>query len=153
MTCNLANIKVVITNLCIIQFNPLMPKDVVMQSQTFSQTVRLPGVDDFLKKYPRYTKFATGEGRFLFDLIMQPEALIRAQVLADFNLPSVLSVAEDCRLAIDKNASALLLNSFTKQFIGAAICVLMEANDFQKTGIKKSVPHQSFSIGEFYKRV
>jgi len=28
---------------------------------------------------------------------------------------------------------------------------IMEANGYQKTGTKKSVPHPSFSIGEFYK--
>ena len=99
------------------------------------------------------TKLVTGEGRFLFDLIMQPEVLIRAQVLADFNLPSVLGVAESCHLAIDENAGSTSLDSFTKQFIGAAICVLMEANEFRKTGTKKSVPHPSFTIGEFYERV
>lgn len=119
-----------------------------MQTQTISYTIQLPNVDDLLAKYPRYTKLVNGEGKPLFDLIMQSEMFLKAQVLADFGLPSVLAAAEPCRLATEKKGG---LDSFTKQFIGAAICVLMEANGYQKTGTKKSVPHPSFSIGEFYR--
>ena len=46
----------------------------------------------------------------------------------------------------------LKADSFTKQFIGSVICALMEANGYKKTGTKKSVPHELFSTGEFYKR-
>ena len=122
-----------------------------MQSQTISYTIQLPDIHDLLAKYPRYTKLVNGEGRFLFELIMQSEVFLRAGVLADFGLPSVLAVAEPCRVAIEDKAGPVTLDSFTKQFIGAAICVLMVANGYQKTGTKKSVPHPSFSIGEFYK--
>jgi hypothetical protein len=123
-----------------------------MKKQMYRKQVNLPEVDDFLDKYSRYTKFVSGEGRFLFDLIMQPEVLVAAQVLADFKLPSVLAVAEQCRLATEESRGSVSLVSFTKQFIGAAICVLLEANGYRKTGIKKSVPHPSFTVGEFYER-
>jgi hypothetical protein len=122
-----------------------------MKNQTISYTINLPETDDLLARYPRYTKLVTGEGQFLFELIMQPEMFLQCSILADFGLPSVLGVAEACRVAIDEDAGAISMDSFTKQFIGAAVCVLMEANGYQKTGTKKSVPHPSFSIGEFYK--
>jgi len=121
-----------------------------MKTQTISYTINLPEIDDLLTRYPRYTKLVTGEGQFLFELIMQPEMFLRCSILADFGLPSVLAVAESCRVAVDEDAGAISMDSFTKQFIGAAVCVLMEANGYQKTGTKKSVPHPSFSIGEFY---
>jgi hypothetical protein len=121
-----------------------------MHEQTISYSIQLPSIDDFLAKYPRYTKLVDTEGTFLFDLIMQPEVFLQASVLADFNSPSVLAVAELCRQAVEENSGPLTLDSFTKQFIGAAICTLMEANGYQKSGTKKSVPHPSFSIGEFY---
>ncbi len=123
-----------------------------MQTQTINETVQIPEVDDFIKKYPRYTKLVSGEGRFLFNLIMQPKVLNAARVVADFGLPSVLVVAEQCRAAVEEAAGPVSLDSFTKQFIGAAVCVLMEANGYMKTGTKKSVPHASFSTGEFYVR-
>ena len=121
-----------------------------VQTQTISYNIQLPDIDDLLARYPRYTKLVNGEGKFLFDLIMQSEIFLQARVLADFGLPSVLAVAELCRLATEENSGPVALDSFTKQFIGAAICVLMEANGYQKSGTKKSVPHPSFSIGEFY---
>ena len=124
-----------------------------MINKEIKKKVFLPETTDVLKKYSRYTSLATGEGRFLLDLIMQPDVVLKAQVLAEFGLPSVLAVAEPCKQAIEANAGSLELGSFTKQFIGAAICVLMEANGYKKTGTKKSVPHPSFSTGEFYERV
>jgi len=121
-----------------------------MKNQTISYTINLPETDDLLTRYPRYTKLVTGEGQFLFELIMQPEMFLRCSILADFSLPSVLGVAESCREAIEADAGSLTLNSFTKQFIGAAVCVLMEPTGYQQTCTKKSLPHPSFSIGEFY---
>jgi hypothetical protein len=121
-----------------------------MKTQTVRHAVKLPEVADFLDKYPRYTQLVQGGGRFLFDLIMQPDNLFLAQAASHYKLPSVLSVAECCRVAIEEHEDSIELDSFTKQFIGAAICVLMEANGYRKTGTKKSVPHPSFSTGEFY---
>ena len=121
-----------------------------MKTQTVRHAVKLPEVADFLEKYPRYTQLVQGDGRFLFDLIMQPDNLFLAQAASHYKLPSVLSVAECCRVAIEEHEDSIELDSFTKQFVGAAICVLMEANGYRKTGTKKSVPHPSFSTGEFY---
>ena len=82
---------------------------------------------------------------------MRPENVVKAQAAADFGYPSVLAVAEKCKSAVE-GQSKIHFNNFTKQFIGSAICALMEANGYEKTGIKKSVPHKLFTTGEFYKR-
>lgn len=119
-----------------------------MREEQYTKTVIIPDVEDFLKKYPRYSSFVNGEGRILFDEIMTVDVFIQAKVISDFGHPSVLGVAEICKQVAIENQFEL--DDFTKQFIGAAVCVLMEANDYQKTGNKKSVAHESFSKAEYY---
>lgn len=122
-----------------------------MQTVTFQQPVQLPQVEDFLVKYPRFSALAAGAGNRIFNQIMQPEVFINARAAADFGLPSVLAVAEMCKMASEE-PGAPQLDSFTKQFVGAAICSLMEANGYKKTDNKRSVPHPSFTVGEVYAR-
>ena len=123
-----------------------------MKSQTHFEKVNLPEVDEFLSTYPRYTTLVAGEEKSLYDMIMGSEVFIRARVISDIGYPAVLAVAEDCKIAADTNES-ITLNGFTKQFVGSAICSLMEANGYRKTGNKKSVPHKAFSVGTCYERV
>jgi hypothetical protein len=122
-----------------------------MEKQEFCQTVFLPSIEEFAEKYPRYSSFVRGDGRFLYDVIMRPIVLIRAQMAAYFGYPSVLAVAADCKQAIEKEGG-IVFDNFTKQFVGSAICALMEANGYKKTGVKKSVPHESFVTGEYYEK-
>lgn len=44
------------------------------------------------------------------------------------------------------------LTTYTKQFIGAVVCCLMENNGYRKTGRKKSINHPDFIKGEIYSR-
>lgn len=121
-----------------------------MKDHTFPTTVTLPDVDDFLKKYPRFSTLANGIGRPLFDAIMQPELFINARVLADYGYPSVLAVADVCQSIIDANADLSPTDSMVKQYIGSVVCTLMEANGYKKSEKKKSVPHKLFSVAEHY---
>ena len=119
-----------------------------MEDRKFEVIVTLLSIDDFLEKYPRFSSFAHGSGKVLFDSIMQEASFIATSVLADFGYPSVLGVADQCDEIINK--TELDAGSFTKQFIGSVVCALMEANGYEKTGSKKSVPHRLFTSGEFY---
>jgi hypothetical protein len=123
-----------------------------MKSEAFSHEVNLPDVDDFLKSYSRYTTLTGGAGKKIFDSIIQPEVFIKASVISDIGLPAVLSVANESK-NIATNESDLTLDNFTKQFIGSVVCSLMEANGYEKTGKKRRVPHESFSVGECYRKV
>jgi len=105
-----------------------------------------------LRDYSRYSSIANGNGKKLFDLIMQPEVFIRASTISEIGLPAVLSVADNAKRLVSTNPE-ITLDSFTKQYIGAAICSLMEANGYSKTGRKRRVPHEAFSVGECYQRV
>jgi len=120
-----------------------------LKSSKYSEVVNLPDSKEFLASYGRYTSLLSGDGKPLFDAIMRPEVFTRARVISDIGLPAVLSVADDSRniAASNKNIS---LDNFTKQFIGSVVCSLMEANGYMKTGRKRRVPHESFSVGECY---
>jgi len=123
-----------------------------MKPSKYEKRVNLPEVVDFLSDYSRYSSIAAGNGKRLFELIMQPEVFIRASVMSDIGLPAVLAVASDAKQLASTDPE-ITLDSFTKQYIGAAICSLMEANGYSKTGRKRRVPHESFSVGECYQRI
>jgi hypothetical protein len=121
-----------------------------METQTFSLDVQLPSIEEFTEHFPQYGKFAKNEGRFLFDAIISTESFIRAKIATELGLPAVAGIARLSYQAVAEQSS-LEWRGFLKQFIGAAVCVLMEANGFEKTGQKKSVSAPNFTKAEFYR--
>ena len=121
-----------------------------METKSYSQPVNLPTLEEFQEKYSSYGKFAGGEGRPLFEHIVSPKSFIYAMVATTLGHPAVAGIADDCFVFVNQTGTTEWRN-FTKQFIGAVVCSLMEANGYQKTGKKKSVPHPAFTVGEFYK--
>jgi hypothetical protein len=120
-----------------------------MVSKKITISVNLPSTDDFAKGYPQYGPFAKGNGYFIFETIMTPQNFLSAKVCTELGFPAVAGVAESCLKAIEKQ-DAIEWGGFLKQFIGAVVCTLMEANGFRKTGKKKAVPHPAFTKGEVY---
>ena len=120
-----------------------------MQKQTFILEAQIPNQDDFEKRFPQYGPFAHNEGNFIFNAIMNPLSFFRAKVATEMNYPAVSGVAEICFHATTQQ-NVVPFNGFLKQYIGAIVCVLMEANGYSKTGKKKSIPHHAFTKGEFY---
>jgi len=120
-----------------------------MKDQSFSLVVQIPELEDFEKRFPQYGPFARENGNFMFNLIMTPSSFLRCQIATELNLPAVAGIAE---ISFDATSqqSVVQFDGFLKQFIGALVCSLMEANGFAKTGKKKSVPHHAYSKGEFY---
>jgi hypothetical protein len=122
-----------------------------MNTENFTLAVNLPTLEEFGERFPQYGNYAKNEGRFLFERIVSPECFNSARVSTlDFNLPAVAGIADICYRAVMEQGS-LEWCGFIKQFIGAVICKLMEDNGFEKTGIKKSVPHPQFTKGEVYR--
>jgi len=74
-----------------------------MKDQKNEVTVTLIDVDDFLKKYTRFSSFAHEVGRELFDVIVTTQSFIDSSVLANYGYPSVLGVAEKCQYIIDNS--------------------------------------------------
>ncbi len=119
-----------------------------MPLRNYSLSVQCPTVEKFAKRYPQYGPFAKGKGRVLFELIISPESFISSKVATDLGFSAVLGVAEACSKSVKKSGNNI--DNFTKQFIGAVVCLIMENNGYQKTGKKKSIPHPDFSRGEVY---
>jgi hypothetical protein len=116
-----------------------------MKQMKFNLTVNIPELREFQKQYPQYSNLVENEANDLFKLIMRPESFIASKILSDNGFPAVSGIAELCYQARRQK-----LDDFTKQFIGAAVCALMTANRYKKTGRKKSVRHPAFTKGEFY---
>ena len=121
-----------------------------MQKQSIKLKAQIPDLDDFERRFPQYGPFARNEGNFIFNTIMNPLSFFRAKFATELNLPAVSGIAEICFHTTDQQ-NTIPFDGFLKQYIGALICSLMEANGFSKTGKKKSVPHHAFIKGEFYR--
>ncbi len=122
-----------------------------MDERPFHLIVEIPSIEDFAGKYRQYAPFAQNGGRFLFDLLMSPESYVAAQVATlNLELPAVAGVAKACREACDRRPD-VEWRGFIKQYIGALVCSLMEANGFVKTGTKRAIPHHDFTKGEVYR--
>lgn len=122
-----------------------------MEVRSFELPVRLPPIEEFAARYRPYSRFVQNEGRFLFDLLISPGSFNRAQVATiDLDLPAVAGIARISYEAVQAQTN-VEWNDYVKQYIGALICTLLEANGFQKTGVKKAIPHQGFTKGEMYR--
>jgi hypothetical protein len=108
-------------------------------------------MEAFAARYRPYSRFVQNEGRFLFDLLISPDSFNRAQVATvDLDLPAVAGVAKISYEAVQAQA-VVEWSDYVKQYIGALICTLLEANGFQKTGVKRAIPHHGFTKGEMYR--
>lgn len=122
-----------------------------MKASTYTEKINIPSADDFANRYPQYAPFAHADGKMLFEKLMSPQALIMARAATEMNLPAVQGIADLCNeefssvIKIKKGAK-----KFISQFVGAAVCLLMEANGYTRSGKKKSVNHCNFSKSEFY---
>ena len=120
-----------------------------METKQFTLLVNLPTVDEFRERFPTFGNYASNEGSLLFKKIVSPESFIFAKVATQLQLPAVSGIAENCYKFVIENGT-IEWRGYTKQFIGAVVCKLMEDNGYKKTGTKKSVPHPKFTKGEFY---
>ena len=120
-----------------------------MKKKTYTKEIQIPELKEFASAYPQFAGLATGEGKFLFDIVMKPETFIQAMILTEYGMPAVTSVAELCYNEAKKKRN-FQFTGRVKQFIGAMIASLMAANNYKKTGRKKSIIHRAYTRGEFY---
>ncbi len=120
-----------------------------MRSQTYSLQVNVPTVEEFSAKYKQYGPLANGPGNFLFHVLVSPESFVRAKMATELGYPAIDGAAEAAFQAV-ANQDAIVWDARLKQFCGAVLCFLMEANGYIKSGNRKSVRHPEFSKGEFY---
>ena len=120
-----------------------------MRVEHFQRVVNLPSVKEFTAKYPHYAAAHSVE-RHLFDVIVTPENFVRAAAITDiFELPAVSAVADQVAKVCQNHGG---LTGFRKQLAGAITCLLMESNQYAKTGRKRAVSRPGWSRGELYQR-
>ena len=122
-----------------------------MKEQSFSLNVQIPEIADFEARFPQYGPFAKKDGHFMFDIVMTPLSFLRCRFATELNLPAVAGIAEISFNATSQQGT-IQFDGFLKQFVGALVCTLMEANGFTKSGKKKSIPHHAYTKGEFYQK-
>jgi hypothetical protein len=121
-----------------------------MEQQSKTISANFPNIKEFAKKYPQYGPFAKDRGNFIFNKIMTLNNFIRAVVCTELGLPAVTGIADSCYSTV-KNQDEIEWKGYVRQFIGAVVCALMEANNYEKTGKKRSVLHHAFTKGEVYR--
>jgi len=119
-----------------------------MNTETYQLSTCIPTWEEFADRFPQYKLYAKKGGERIFKVLLTPEAFVFSKVATSMGLPAVAGVAE--RVMLEAQHQGKILSAFDKQFVGAVVCVLMEANGFEKTGKKKAIPHQAFSKGEVY---
>ena len=123
-----------------------------MDIQDLSISVNIPTIEDFLTEHSNYSNLARVELNYLFKLVMSAESFWLASVVTDeLDLPAVAGIAKRCSDIIDTHAEQKPVG-LVNQFIGAAMSCLMQANGYEKTGIKRAIPHPRFTKGEVYRR-
>lgn len=120
-----------------------------MHNEDYFASVTLLDVEDVASSAPPYAAWVqTPRGRAVLDAMNNASAFIAAREMTAGGLPAVAGVAARVVKAAANTGGPLV--AFEKQAIGALMRVLMEANGFKKTGIKRSIPHPAFTKGEFY---
>jgi hypothetical protein len=102
---------------------------------------------EFLKSYPIYkTLLSSAQGKVYFKALNTFDFFLAASVITEhLGLPAVTAA----NYFIKKDMTG---KNFEKQFLGALTCCIMEKNAYEKTDIKKSVPHKGYTKGEVYRK-
>lgn len=112
--------------------------------------IKFPNAESFGEKYRAYGKLAQGDWKDLFKYVMRPESFLRAVAVTEaLGMPAVSGIANDCTVFLKENRTPM--TDTMKQFVGAAVCALMEENGFEKTGTKRSISCDGWSKGEVYR--
>ena len=123
-----------------------------MSAETYTLAVTIPSADTFGEKYSAYKNFIQGDGSFLVDIVLTPEAFVKAMVVTEeLGYPAVSGFGNAIREAAKQRGMwGEGTSGYLKQCAGALTCVLMEANGYQKTGKKRSIPLDGWTKGEIY---
>ena len=115
----------------------------VVKVKTAHLPVNVPSLAEVGTRFPQYRAIVREDGRALYDLLTEPLNVVRVVLAANAGLAAVTGVAEIAR------APAAELSSGNR-LVGALVACIVEANEFQKTGRKRSIPAQGYSRGEVY---
>ena len=123
-----------------------------MKKIQFTKTVQIPDLCDYEKRFPYHAVHASGGGKMLFEVIMQPESFIWAEAATILGRPAVAGIASKIEASLPASGKK---RDYAKQFVGTLVCSLMEANGYTKAEIngrdkKKAVGVAGFTVGQMY---
>lgn len=118
-----------------------------MRQVTITHTINIPTVDEFTQSgNPKYSRRVHEDGAALFNLVMQPEVFLDAEVCVRLlDLPAVTAVAQR---AIELMPGGL--GKDDRPYLGSLIAALMRANGYDTAGRQGSIPHRDWGRGELY---
>ena len=111
--------------------------------------IKQPDIDEYNEFFPRM-RCNTQNKQALFNLITDPNNIHRALIFVEETGKSPVFVYENKIKDAIHDGLVTQLTDHEKQFVGAATCVVMKTNDFDKTGRKQRFTKGIFSSAELY---
>ena len=126
-----------------------------MKTEKYIKTVQSPELIDFKDRFRRYAPYSQSAGSSLFAAVMTPESFISAEEATFLNRPAVAGIVRFVDRLLPPDGKG---RDYAKQYVGALVCCLMEANDYEKVQTKgkdkkTAVGVQGFTVGQAYKKV
>ena len=120
-----------------------------MKTSEYKVPIHLPTVDEFIAVYPHYSRAVRGPDRFLFDLVMTPEAAATAILLTRLGRAAVEAVLLPLRLTFEVRGATPTPRQ--RQLVGALVCHLMEANGhLRERNVKRRIA-SPFTVGQLFR--
>ncbi len=123
-----------------------------MSPRRVNQTIEamVPELDDLRALFPHYVAYAEGEGKPIFEALSTPLAFELAKGATLTGLPAAAGVIDLCERGLTRRNRHWHWTSFSKQYLGGVVRVLMKVNGFNPTRRKRSIRHSHFTRGEVY---
>jgi hypothetical protein len=123
-----------------------------MKAEKYIQTVQVPELIDFKDRFHRYAPYSQSVGSSLFAAVMTPEGFVAAEHATFLNRPAVAGVVRIVNHLLPPDGKD---RDYAKQYVGALVCCLMEANDYEKVQTKgkdkkAAVGIPGFTVGQVY---
>ncbi|RKX45627.1 MAG: hypothetical protein DRP64_04430 [Verrucomicrobia bacterium] len=126
-----------------------------MKTKKYTKNVQIPELVDFEDRFRRYAPFSKDTGNSLFTAVMTPESFVSAEEATYLNRPAVAGIVRGIDHLLPPAGKD---RDYAKQYLGALVCCLMEANEYKKVRFngkdqKKAVGISGFTVGQVYEKV
>jgi len=123
-----------------------------MKTIPINNEIIQPEIEDYGTEYPKMP-CNTDKKQAIFDIITNPTNIQRALIIAEeIGCSPIVLYENKLKSAIDAG-ELTPLTWHEKQFVGAVVRVVMEFNDWERTGRKQRFTNKIFSSAERYKKV
>ncbi len=122
-----------------------------MQTTIVEHEIIHPEIEDYSTEYPKMP-CNTDKKQAIFDIITNPINIQCALIIAEeIGCSPIVLYENKFQSAIDAG-KLTPLTWHEKQFVGAVVSVVMELNDWERTGKKQRFTNKIFSSAERYRK-